>query len=533
MNASSLHHFSTISGSMLDDKKLKSLVSVTVDDVESNKATSVVSPSGKVVTITGDVDEAMQFALDGEKVELDAETDRKLLRKIDFYLLPLICILYATQFMDKLSNSYAAVLGLRTDLKMVGDMYSWTGSAFYIGYLAFEFPAAMSLQKFPVVTTVSIYILIWGVILCLHAVPEYAGFVALRTILGAFESSITPAFVIITSQWYKKEEVFLRTAIWFSFNGVGNMLGSGAISYNLYKNQASYSIEAWKIIFIVTGCITILLSIAIFFHIPNRPTEAWFLTAHERKLVVERIRGNQQGFGNKHFKKAQFIEALTDIHTWIFFVIALATDIPNGGITNFGSILLNESLGYSTLKTLLMGMIGGSVQLVGCISFAYCYRFYPSRLLWATLVSFLSVVFLCMLAFASNTKVQFAGYSMYSLSPLLFICVLSSIALNVAGHTKKVTVNAIFLIGYCVGNLIGPQTFISTQAPDYAGAKAAMVGCAAVAAVCMVILWISYVRENRKRDRVAGEQAMEFEKIENHEFADLTDRQNPLFRYTI
>lgn len=524
---------------MLDaEKNLQSVVSITVDDIESQNKdhviTTVMSPhTGKVVEITGDVDEAMKFALDGEKVELDADTDRKLLRKIDLFLLPLICLLYATQFMDKLSNSYAAILGLRKDLHMVGDQYSWTGSAFYLGYLAFEFPAAMSLQRFPVVTTVSIYIVIWGVILCLHAVPQYAGFIALRTILGAFESAVTPAFVIVTSQWYKKEEVFLRTALWFSFNGVGTLLGSGAISYNLYKHQDSYSLEAWKIIFIVTGCITIVLGIAIFFHIPNKPTDAWFLTEHEKRLVVERIRDNQQGFGNKHFKKSQFIEALTDVKTWIFFTIALASDIPNGGITNFGSILLNESLGYTTLQTLLMGMIGGAIEVVGCTLFAYFYRFYPSRMFWATLVAFLTVVYLCMLAFASSTKAQFAGYSLYSMSPLTFICILSSIALNVAGHTKKVTVNAIFLIGYCVGNLIGPQTFVTTQAPNYSGAKAAMVGCSSVSAICMVILWYLYVRENKKRDAIASDEKAAFEQIENHEFADLTDKENPLFRYTI
>lgn len=524
---------------MLDiEKKLHLVVSITNEDIESanrdHVITSVISPhTGKEVQITGDVDDAMRFALEGEKVELDPETDRKLLRKIDLYLLPLICLLYATQFMDKLSNSYAAILGLRKDLHMVGDMYSWTGSAFYLGYLAFEFPAAMSLQRFPVVNTVAIYIVIWGMLLCLHAVPGYAGFVALRTLLGAFESAVTPAFVIVTSQWYKKEEVFLRTALWFSFNGVGQILGSGAISYNLYKHQHSYSLEAWKLIFIITGCITIVLGFLIYLHIPNKPTEAWFLTEHEKMLVVERIRGNQQGFGNKHFKKKQFIEALTDYKTWLYFIIALATDIPNGGITNFGSILLNESLGYTVLQTLLMSMITGACEVVGCTAFAYCYRFYPVRMFWATLVSFLSVMNLCFLAFGSNHKLQMAGYSMYGYSPVIFICILSSIASNVAGHTKKVTVNAIFLIGYCVGNLIGPQTFITKQAPNYAGAKAAMVGCGILTTIALVIVWIAFVYENKKRDAEPKELKETFEAIENHEFADLTDMENPLFRYTV
>ena len=521
---------------MLDIKneKLTHVVSITASDIElqDRVITTILSPhTGKKVEITGDVDEAMKVVLDGERVMLTPEEDRRLLRKIDLYLLPLICLLYATQFMDKLSNSWAAVMGLRTDLHMKGEMYSWTGSAFYLGYLAFEFPASVCLQRFPVAKTVSVFIVLWGVILCLHSVPQYAGFVALRTILGGLESSVTPAFVIITSQWYKKEEVFLRTALWFSCNGLGQILGSGAIGYNLFTHKDSYALEAWKIVFIATGCITIVLGFAIFFHIPNNPTEAWFLTQHEKKLVVERIRSNQQGFGNHHFKKKQFIEALTDIQTWAFFVISLATNIPNGGLTNFGSILMTESMHFTTKKTLLWGMIPGAVEVVGCTLFAYCYRFYKSRMLWATFISAMSIMFLCLLAFAKNTDAQFAGYALYTISPLIFICILSSIASNIVGHTKKVTVNAIFLIGYCVGNLIGPQTFRANQAPNYDGAKAAMVGCSSLTTVLMILLWIYYIRENRRRD--ALESALEFEMIENHEFADLTDRENPLFRYTI
>ena len=80
---------------------------------------------------------------------LDSVQADKLLRKIDLYLLPVMCLLYCFQFMDKLTTSYASVLGLRKELKMQGDMYSWTATAFYLGYLVFEFPASMLLQRFP------------------------------------------------------------------------------------------------------------------------------------------------------------------------------------------------------------------------------------------------------------------------------------------------------------------------------------------------------------------------------------------------
>lgn len=180
----------------------------------TNGITTFESPNiGKPVHMFGDNDVAMKFAENMEDFEIDPEEKRKLVRKIDFCLLPIISVLYALQFMDKNSLNWASVLGLRIDKRMHGQMYSWVGSAFYYAYLFFEFFTSMSIQRFPIMYAVSVYIILWGMILCLHSVPQYPGFIVLRVLLGAMESAITPAFVIITGQWYTKDEIFLRTAL--------------------------------------------------------------------------------------------------------------------------------------------------------------------------------------------------------------------------------------------------------------------------------------------------------------------------------
>ncbi|KAJ8140484.1 hypothetical protein OY671_006329 [Metschnikowia pulcherrima] len=497
--------------------------------------TTFISPNtGKPVKIDGDGDEAGKYANTDEALDIDPAEDRRLLRKIDLYLLPLICTTYCVQYIDKQTISVGAILGLRHDLKMTGERYSWAGSAFYFGYLFYEFIGSYTLQRFDLSTVLSAYIILWGILLCLHSVPQYAGFVVLRVLLGALESSITPAFVIITSQWYRKEEVFFRTALWFASNGIGIILGSGAIAYNVYRDADTYSIEAWKVIFLVTGAMTIVLGIVTYFHIPSKPTDAWFLTEREKQMVVERVRANQQGFGNKHFKKEQFVETLLDRRTWLLFSMGIACNIPNGGLTNFSAILFTEKLGFSVGKTLLMGMPAGAVEIGGLALICYCYKFVPYRLFWAISTFSIVVVATCFLAFAKSTSLQYAGYTMTSLSAIGTIFILALVASNCAGHTKKITTNAIFLIGYCVGNLIGPQTFIPNQAPTYTGAVTAMVVCHCLVIVLMALLWIDYHFDNKRRDaNMNSELVREFEMLENHEFADLTDKQNPLFRYTI
>ncbi|CAK9436367.1 uncharacterized protein LODBEIA_P09250 [Lodderomyces beijingensis] len=495
--------------------QLEPVLSFTKEDLEDKQLhvlTSFVSPGGKEVQITNNVDQAMKYAMEheDERITIDPETDRRLLRKIDMFMLPVMCLLYCFQFMDKTSTSYSSILGLRQSLHMKGDMYSWTTTCFYLGYLVFEFPAS-------------------GMILALCAVPQYPGFIALRTILGMLESAVTPAFAIITSQWYKKDEQFLRTACWFASNGIGTIVGS-AIAYGLYINGENYSLPAWKLVFVVTGCITIFMGFVVLLHIPDNPTGAWFLTKEEKLLVVERIRSNQQGFGNPRFKKSQFIEAITDHRTWLFFLFALSSDIPNGGISSFGSILLNEDFKFSTANSMLMSMPAGAVEIAGCVFFAYMTRFIKSRMTMSIFVTSIVVMAQCLLAFAPTNQGQLAGYYLYSLGPIGFICVLSQVSSSVAGHTKKVTVNAIFLIGYCVGNLIGPQTFISTQAPKYQGAKVAIVVCGVFSLLCLIAIYVSYYVDNKKRDSMPP---VDMSHVENYEFADLTDKENPNFRYAL
>lgn len=494
------------------------------------------SIDGGIVDVTGDVDEAMEYAIvaESEDIELSPEEARKLLWKIDLFVLPLICLVYAIQYMDKISTSNAAIMGIREYYHMHGNQYSWLGSAFYLGYLIFEFPMNLALQRFPVSKFVSTAIILWGMVICLHSVPKrYAGIVTLRTVLGVLESAVTPAMVLITGQWYKAEEQFFRTALWFSFNGLGVILAN-SIAYGMAIRPDAYTMAPWKVMFIVIGCMTIAVGFAFLLHIPDLPVKAWFLNEKERKQVVLRIKSNQQGFGNKHFKFHQFKEAILDINTWFFFFFSIAYQIPNGSLTNFVGIIFTETFRYTETKSLLMNMIAGAIGFVGVIGFAYTHHWIPHKLGIATVVVLISFAFSCVLAFATESpKARLAGYFIYNICPIGMICCLACFSANVAGHTKKITVNAIYLVGYSTGNLIGPQTFIDSQAPAYKGGQIAIVVTMAVSAILISCIYFNYWSENRRRDKLMAEGKLEIPHIDNVEFADLTDKENVLFRYTL
>lgn len=270
------------------------------------------------------------------------------------------------------------------------------------------------------------------------------------------------------------------------------------------------------------------------FIMPNEPTQAKFLTEREKEVVVARIRDNNQGFGNKTFKWEQAREAFLDPRMYIYFLLSLSVAIPNGGISGFGTLIL-KSFGYSTLKSLLMKMPVGAVELGALVILPFFSHITKKRMPVAISYMVIVLVGTCMMAFATkvNMNAALAGYYITGMSPVGIILITSCVTSNTAGFTKKMITNAFTLMGYSAGNVIGPQTFRAADAPDYNNAKAGCVGCYCAAIFLMCVLTAYNIWENRRRDKLRAEMGDAYIVPENLEFADLTDFQNPEFRYRI
>lgn len=490
-----------------------------------------------------DLDKGFKYAKEIENLVVDPELEAKMVRKIDFLLLPIIGLLMSCQLMDKTTNSYASIMGLFEDIPAFNtDLYSWVGTSFYFGILGFQFIADRLLTKFPISKTLGVFIIVWSIVLACHAAcTNAASFLACRVLLGALESAMTPAYMIITSMWYtrnsktrlrfKGNQQFIRTCIWFGSQGFGTILGS-SIAYGLYTHRDSYSIPAWKLLYVVTATITFVLGVVSMVHIPDIPVKAWFLNETEKKYAVERSRQNQQGFGNTKFKKHQFIEAITDVRTYILMIYVFCYSMPNGGFQNFGSILYNRDFGFNTQTSLLMNMPGGAIDIVSPLVAIALSTFISSSLLVATCFNVLGVVGMCLLAFTEGRGSRLFGiYTFYLATPSIS-CFYAYISSNIAGSTKTITVHAIAILGYCAGNMASPQTFRTSDSPSYTPAKIAMIVSFSVATLSFLALYVLDDLENKRRDKKKQEQG-DYELPENFEFADLTDKENPEFRYTL
>lgn len=182
------------------DPEPDSKVTATSGDVElqtSNTDADFVKKVGSVtVGHVEDLDEGSRFLRQhnytanylSELLQDDA-LNKHLLRKVDLLLLPLLCGTFFLQYIDKQAISYSAVFDLFETTGITGSQYSWLGSIFYFAYLVSEWPSAYLAQHYPTGRVVSAYCFCWGtVMLCTAATHNFAGFAAMRFLLGIFES---------------------------------------------------------------------------------------------------------------------------------------------------------------------------------------------------------------------------------------------------------------------------------------------------------------------------------------------------------
>lgn len=375
--------------------------------------------------------------------------------------------------------------------------------------------------------------IIWGVVLTCHAAAnDFPGLAAARFFLGMFEASIQPVTMVIFTMWYKRIEQPLRIGIWIGCAGLGYII-AGIASFGIGHIDAA--LPSWRYTFIVWGTITIAWGVVVIIFLPDNPQSARFLTDFEKECVMERIKDNETGVENKQWKAKQCLEAVTDAKNILMFVFAVASNAPNGGLTTFQGLII-RGLGFSTLQTTLITMPSGGVQFVVCVSACFIASSYENArftVMLACLVPALAGV-LGMWLVPQGVPygrlvclwITFSYTATWSLS-------MSVVTANTAGHTKKATSAAILLIGYCLGNFIGPFFFLSEQAPRYELGVGMMLTCIGIQVICILGAWALLWNRNRKRAASNATRVHDLVDGQNRALNDETDLENPNFKVSV
>lgn len=140
----------------------------------------------------GNKDRAAEFVkAAGGPTTVTPEDNKRVLKKIDCIILPVILGIYFLQSLDKTALSYASVFGIIKDARLVGDQYSWLGAIVYLAQLVMQPAVAYFLVKLPIAKFTATMVLCWGAVLCfMGAAKNFGGLMATRFFLGAFEASV-------------------------------------------------------------------------------------------------------------------------------------------------------------------------------------------------------------------------------------------------------------------------------------------------------------------------------------------------------
>ena len=362
------------------------------------------------------------------------------------------------------------------------------------------------------------------------ACSNYGSLITVRVLLGCFESAVAPALILITSMWYTRAEQIPRMGLWYCGTGTGTILGS-LVSFG-FQHYHGRRFTSWQIMFLVIGLLTVATGLAALLVLPDNPTSAARLTHAEKVLAVERVRGNQTGIENKRWKRGQAIECARDPQTWLLAVMEVSSSVPNGAVSSYQATII-KSFGYSSEQTALLQIGSGGVAvasiLLACWLAGRNDRRGSRGVAIVVTLALGGVLGGALLAFlpARNRGGKLAGNYLTQLIGSSLPLQYSLVSANYAGHTKKVCMNAVLLMSFCLGNILGPLSFRQQDAPDYIPAKITIVAVCAVSIAFTMALMGYYWCENRRRDRLMAERGH----VKDVEFLDLTDRENLEFRY--
>lgn len=321
---------------------------------------------------------------------------------------------------------------------------------------------------------------------------------------------------------------------------------SGFISFGTLHIKTD-GFEPWQWLMTITGILTLITAVAFWLYFPDSPTNAWFLTRQERAIAVRRLKENQTGVENKHFKMEQVHEALRDPKTWLFALFSALNNVPNS-LTNQGQIIV-ASFGFTYLQTTLLGCVDGMIEIVTIWTGTRLAARLTDARAYVGAVYFipnlLGVLLINLLPWSNRLGLLCAQW-LTGVGTTGFVLSLSWLSNVTAGHTKRVTVNAIMLIAYCIGNAAGPFMWQEKYRPRNHVPWTIIGACYLLCPALLLIIRQVLSAENKRRDAEPPDETYDavyisiiaadgtrVERKVDKEFLDLTDVQNRDFRYVL
>ncbi|KAL3476137.1 major facilitator superfamily domain-containing protein [Aspergillus californicus] len=279
----------------------------------------------------------------------DTEEERKLVRKIDFFLLPTIWLMYLWSYMDRTNIGNAREAGMGDDLNLDSQKYSIALIVFFVPYVVFEVPSNMLLARIKPSVYLPTIMFLWGVVtIGMAFVPNYHSLIGFRVAMGILEAGFAPGILLLLSSWYKKSEQSKRFAVYISAailsGAFGGLIAGGIVE----RLDGAYGIAGWRWLFVVEGAATAGVAMVAAFMLLDYPATTNRLSARERELAIARIAADSMNMMTDDNAPIPHFEALkmslSNWKTWLFVVGYMA--IVGSATLSYFYPTLVSGLGY-------------------------------------------------------------------------------------------------------------------------------------------------------------------------------------------
>jgi ACS family tartrate transporter-like MFS transporter len=292
--------------------------------------------------------------------EATSAIERRTIAKVSWRLLPLVALAYCIAYIDR-SNISIASLTMNKDLGFSAYIYGWGAGIFFFGYFLFEIPSNLILEKIGARIWIARIMITWGIISGLTAlVTGTTSFLIIRFLLGAAEAGFFPGMILYLTYWFPAEYRGRVISTLFIAQPVANAVASIASSAIL-DMDGMLGLRGWQWIFIIEAIPAVLLGLAIFRIMTDRPGHAKWLADDERGWLQTRLDSESRQVESAG--RMSWIQALADPRVVALSLIYLMSVTANYGVVFFMPQIV-KGIGLSNMMT---GIVSSGPYIVGTI----------------------------------------------------------------------------------------------------------------------------------------------------------------------
>jgi len=226
---------------------------------------------------------------EGEGALMDQDQARQsAIAKATRRLIPFLCLCYAVNFLDRVNVGFAA-LAMNEDLGFTPSMFGAGAGIFFVGYILFEIPSNLALQRFGARIWIARIMISWGLIAAAMAlVNSETSFYAMRFLLGVAEAGFFPGIILYLTYWFPARERARIVSLFMAAVPLATVVG-GPVSGALLELHGLGGLKGWQWLFIVEGLPAVLLGVIALKFLTDRPEDADWLTKSERKALASTL----------------------------------------------------------------------------------------------------------------------------------------------------------------------------------------------------------------------------------------------------